>query len=60
MLAKAREGLVKASASKDLKDQFANQGAVIQTSTPEAFRELVQHEIRDIQPVVKAAGLKVE
>jgi tripartite-type tricarboxylate transporter receptor subunit TctC len=60
IVVKAREGLLKASASRDLKDQFANQGAVIQTSTPEAFRDLVQHEIRDIQPVVKAAGLKVE
>jgi tripartite-type tricarboxylate transporter receptor subunit TctC len=29
-------------------------------STPEAFRDLVQHEIQDIAPVVKAAGLKVE
>lgn len=60
ILAKVRDGLIKASASPDLKDAFASQGAVIQTSTPEAFRELVQNEIRDIQPVVKAAGLKIE
>ncbi len=57
---KVREGLIKGSAAADLKDQFANQGTVIQTSTPDAFRELVRHEIRDIQPAVKAARLKIE
>jgi tripartite-type tricarboxylate transporter receptor subunit TctC len=60
ILNKVREGLVKASASPELKEQFANQGAVVQTSTPEAFRTLVQQELTDIRPVVKAAGLKVE
>jgi tripartite-type tricarboxylate transporter receptor subunit TctC len=52
--------MIKVSNSAELKEQFGNQGAVVQTSTPEAFRDLVQNEIRDIAPVVKAAGLKVE
>ncbi|HEY9446585.1 MAG TPA: tripartite tricarboxylate transporter substrate binding protein [Burkholderiales bacterium] len=60
ILDRVRGALIKASASPDLKEQFANQGAVIQTSTPEDFRGLVQQEIREIAPVVKAAGLKVE
>ena len=60
ILNKVREALIKASTSPDLKEQFANQGAVIQTSTPEEFRELVSLEIREIAPVVKAAGLKIE
>lgn len=60
VLDRVREALIKASASPDLKEQFANQGAVVQTSTPEDFRALVQQEIREIAPVVKAAGLKVE
>jgi tripartite-type tricarboxylate transporter receptor subunit TctC len=55
-----REALVKVSQMQDLKDQFANQGAIVQTSTAEEFRQLVADEIREIGPVVKAAGLKVE
>jgi len=60
ILNKVREALIKATASPDLREQFANQGAIIQTSTPDEFRELVRQEIREIAPVVKAAGLKVE
>ena len=60
VLAKVREAVLKAAAMPELKEQFATQGAVVQTSTPEAFRELVVQEIKEIAPVVKAAGLKVE
>jgi tripartite-type tricarboxylate transporter receptor subunit TctC len=60
VVAKVRTAMIKVSNSAELKEQFGNQGAVVQTSTPEAFRDLVQNEIRDIAPVVKAAGLKVE
>jgi tripartite-type tricarboxylate transporter receptor subunit TctC len=60
VLTKMRDAMIKVSNAPELKEQFGNQGAVVQMSTPEAFRELVQHEIRDIGPVVKAAGLKVE
>ncbi|HWI14417.1 MAG TPA: tripartite tricarboxylate transporter substrate binding protein, partial [Burkholderiales bacterium] len=60
IITKVRDAMIKVSKLPDLKEQFGNQGAVVQTSTPEAFRELVQNEIRDIGPVVKAAGLKVD
>jgi tripartite-type tricarboxylate transporter receptor subunit TctC len=60
VVAKVRTAMIKVSNSVELKEQFGNQGAVVQMSTPEAFRDLVQNEIRDIAPVVKAAGLKVE
>ncbi|MGE5524692.1 MAG: Bug family tripartite tricarboxylate transporter substrate binding protein [Rhodospirillaceae bacterium] len=60
VLTKMRDAIIKVSNSSDVKEQFGSQGAVVQTSTPEAFRDLVAHEIRDIGPVVKAAGLKVE
>jgi len=60
VLTKVREAVLKAAAMPELKEQFATQGAVVQTSTPEAFRELVVQEIKEIAPVVKAAGLKVE
>lgn len=60
VLTKVREAVLKAAAMPELKEQFATQGAVVQISTPEAFRELVVQEIKEIAPVVKAAGLKVE
>jgi len=60
VLTKVREAVLKAAAMPELKEQFATQGAVVQTSTPEAFRDLVVQEIKEIAPVVKAAGLKVE
>jgi len=46
VLAKVREAVLKAAAMPELKEQFATQGAVVQTSTPEAFRELVVQESR--------------
>jgi len=45
VLTKVREAVLKAAAMPELKEQFATQGAVVQTSTPEAFRELVVQEI---------------
>jgi tripartite-type tricarboxylate transporter receptor subunit TctC len=60
VVAKVRAAMIKVSNAPELKEQFGNQGAVVQTSTAEAFRDLVQNEIRDIAPVVKAAGLKIE
>jgi tripartite-type tricarboxylate transporter receptor subunit TctC len=60
VIEKVRAALIKVAANAELKEQFGRQGAVVQTSTPEEFRELVRTEIRDIGPVVKAAGLRIE
>ena len=57
---KLRAALVKAVESKEVKDAFARQGADAVTNTSQEFRALVADEIKNIGPVVKAAGLKVE
>jgi tripartite-type tricarboxylate transporter receptor subunit TctC len=57
---KLRAALVKAVESREVKDAFTRQGAEATTNTPQEFRTLVADEIRNIGPVVKAAGLKVE
>ncbi|MGH8618956.1 MAG: Bug family tripartite tricarboxylate transporter substrate binding protein, partial [Burkholderiales bacterium] len=57
---KLRAALIKAVESKEVKDAFTRQGADATTNTPQEFRALVADEIKNIGPVVKAAGLKVE
>ncbi len=57
---KLRAALVKAVESKEVKDAFARQGAEAVSNTSQEFRALVADEIKNIGPVVKAAGLKIE
>ncbi len=60
VLAKLRETLLKVAASEDLIKLFTAQGAIVQTSTPEQFRALVEREIEHTGKAARAAGLKVE
>ncbi len=57
---KLRVALIKAVESKEVKEAFARQGADAVTNTSQEFRAMVADEIKNIGPVVKAAGLKVE
>ena len=57
---KLRAALVKAVETKEVKDAFTRQGADAVSNTPQEFRALVAEEIKNIGPVVKAAGLKIE
>ena len=55
-----RELLVKATQTPELKRAFEQQLTQVYTNTPAEFRAFVAKELKEIGPVVKAAGLKVE
>ena len=57
---KLRATLLMVAATPDFRDAIANQGAVVQTSTPEAFARLVAAEFESMGRAVKAANLKLE
>jgi tripartite-type tricarboxylate transporter receptor subunit TctC len=57
---KVRDTLIKVVNAPEMKDLFASQGALVQTSTPEEFRKFVQQDILDTGKVARAAGLKLE
>lgn len=57
ILNKLRENLIRVVNSAEVRAQFEAQGAQAMTNTPEEFRALVTNEIRNVAPVVKAAGL---
>ena len=46
--------------SPEFKEMISNQGAVVQTSTPEEFAKLVAVEIEAMGKAVKAANLTIE
>ncbi len=46
--------------TREIRDQFAFQGAEVATSTPGEYRKAVQEEIAELGKAVKAAGLKAE
>ena len=57
---KLRAAVLKVAAAPDFREQVTNQGAVVQTSTPEEFAQLVAAELEAMGRAVKAANLKVE
>lgn len=58
VLASLRSLLLKATENADFKANFARQMTKVETNTPEQFRKFVEIQIRDMGPVVKAAGLQ--
>jgi tripartite-type tricarboxylate transporter receptor subunit TctC len=57
---KLRNTLLKVAATPEFREMIANQGAVVQTSTPEEFARLVASEIEAMGRGVKAAKLIIE
>jgi tripartite-type tricarboxylate transporter receptor subunit TctC len=57
---KLRAAVLRVAAMPDFREQVTNQGAVVQTSTPEEFAQLVAAELEAMGRAVKAANLKVE
>jgi tripartite-type tricarboxylate transporter receptor subunit TctC len=57
---KLRGTLLKLAATPEFRELIANQGAVVQTSTPEEFEKLVVTEIDAMGKAVKAANLTIE
>jgi tripartite-type tricarboxylate transporter receptor subunit TctC len=60
ILDKLRELTIKAVQSPDLKKAFDQQLTAVQTNTPAEFRAFVAKELKEMGPVVKTAGLKIE
>ncbi|HEX2830670.1 MAG TPA: tripartite tricarboxylate transporter substrate binding protein [Burkholderiales bacterium] len=57
---KLRGMLVKATQTPELKKAFEQQLTAVHTNTGPEFRAFVAKELKEMGPVVKAAGLKVE
>jgi tripartite-type tricarboxylate transporter receptor subunit TctC len=57
---KLRELLVKAVATPELKKAFEQQLTQIQTNNAAQFRAFVAKELKEMAPVVKASGVRVE
>jgi tripartite-type tricarboxylate transporter receptor subunit TctC len=57
---KLRNTLLKVAATPEFKEMITNQGAVVQTSTPEEFAKLVASEIDAMGKAIKAANLTIE
>ena len=60
VLDKLRELTIKAVQTPELKKAFEQQLTAVQTNTPAEFRAFVAKELKEMGPVVKVAGLKVE
>jgi tripartite-type tricarboxylate transporter receptor subunit TctC len=58
ILVKVRQLLIKATENADFRTGFARQMTEVATDTPEEFRKFVAGEIKEMGPIVKAAGLK--
>jgi putative tricarboxylic transport membrane protein len=56
---KLRTTLLKVADTPEFKELIAKQGAVVHTSTPEEFRQMVANEIDAMGKAVKAANLKI-
>jgi tripartite-type tricarboxylate transporter receptor subunit TctC len=57
---KLRDALLKLAANPEFTQLITNQGAVVKTSTPEEFAQLVVSEIEAMGKAVRAANLKIE
>jgi tripartite-type tricarboxylate transporter receptor subunit TctC len=60
ILDKLRALVIKATQTPDLKRAFEQQLTAVHTNTPAEFRAFVAKELKEMAPVVKSAGLKVE
>ena len=60
VLDKLRNALIKATQTPELKKAFEQQLTQVYTNTPAEFRAFVGKEFKEMGPVIKAAGLKVE
>jgi tripartite-type tricarboxylate transporter receptor subunit TctC len=60
ILDKLRALLIKAVQTPELRKGFEQQLTQVSTNTPAEFRAFIAKELKDMGPVVKAAGLKVE
>ncbi len=60
IISKLNAEFAKAVASDDVKAVFARIGAEGLTNTPEAFRALMESDIRRLAPLVKASGASVD
>jgi tripartite-type tricarboxylate transporter receptor subunit TctC len=60
ILNRLREIIVQASQTPEMKKGFEAQLTQIYTNTPQEFRNGVANEMKQMAPVVKAAGLRVE
>ncbi len=60
IIEKLRSTLLKVAATPEFRELISNQGAVVQTSTPDEFVKLVAAEIEAMGKAVKAANLKIE
>lgn len=60
ILDKLRALLVKATQTPELRKAFEQQLTAVHTNTPAEFRAFVAKELKEMGPVVKSAGLKVE
>jgi tripartite-type tricarboxylate transporter receptor subunit TctC len=60
ILDKLRGLLIKAVQTPELRKGFEQQLTQVSTNTPAEFRAFIAKELKDMGPVVKAAGLKVE
>ena len=52
--------LVKALENPDMKKRFAEEGLILESSTPQALAELMRSEIPKWAEVVKRAGVKLD
>jgi tripartite-type tricarboxylate transporter receptor subunit TctC len=60
ILDKLRELTIKAVQSPELKKGFEQQLTAVQTNTPAEFRAFVAKELKEMGPIIKTAGMKVE
>ena len=52
--------LVKALDNPDMKKRFAEEGLILESSTPEALQDLMRSDIPKWAEVVKRAGVKLD
>jgi len=60
VIAKLNGTIVQALKSPAALDRLAQQGAEIGTSSPEAFRDFIQSEIKRYETIIRSSGLRIE
>jgi len=60
VLAKLHDGFVSAIKSPAVKQRFTELGAVSIASTPEEFEAVIRAENKKWDPIIKAAGIRIE
>ncbi|WP_353234100.1 tripartite tricarboxylate transporter substrate binding protein [Diaphorobacter ruginosibacter] len=59
VVAKLNDAVVKVMARPDVKEAFAKQGLEAESSTPEAFRQMIEKDIGKAKAIIKSANIKV-